>query len=292
MWRARPSTCSSRSRRPAIRCSAIPNVVCTPHLGAATTEAQENVALQVAEQMSDYLLQGAIPNALNFPSITAEEAPRLKPFVALAEKLGSFVGQLTEAPDQGHPHRVRGRRRGDEYPRADLGRRHGRAAALPAGHQHGLGARSSPSERGITVEEVKRESAARDYESFIRIIVEAEDMPRHAGGTVFQDGKPRVIEIRDIAVDAEFAPHMIYVRNDDKPGFIGRFGTLLGESGVNVATFALGRDKPGGDAICFVSVDEPVTDELLRKIEEIPQVKRARAVSRESKSSFRYDRTY
>jgi D-3-phosphoglycerate dehydrogenase len=103
-------------------------------------------------------------------------------------------------------------------------------------------------------------------------------MSRHAGGTVFQDGKPRVVEIRDIMVDAEFAPNMIYVRNDDKPGFIGRFGTLLGESGVNVATFALGRDKPGGDAICFVSVDEPVSDELLRKIEEIPQVKRARAV--------------
>jgi D-3-phosphoglycerate dehydrogenase len=103
-------------------------------------------------------------------------------------------------------------------------------------------------------------------------------MARHAGGTVFQDGKPRVIEIRDIAVDAEFAPHMIYVRNADKPGFIGSFGTLLGESGVNVATFALGRDRPGGDAICFVSVDQPVTEELLQRIEEIPQVKRARAV--------------
>ncbi|WP_227495427.1 hypothetical protein, partial [Pseudomonas aeruginosa] len=81
---------------------------------------------------------------------------------------------------------------------------------------------------GITVEEVKRENAARDYESFIRIVVDAEDTARHAGGTVFQDGKPRVTEIRDIAVDAEFAPQMIYIRNDDKPGFIGRFGTLLG----------------------------------------------------------------
>ena len=133
-------------------------------------------------------------------------------------------------------------------------------------------------ERGVMVEEVKRENAARDYESFVRIVVDAEDMPRHAGGTVFQDGKPRVIEIRHIAVDAEFAPHMIYVRNDDKPGFIGRFGTLLGDAGVNVATFALGRDRPGGDAICFVSVDQPVTPDLLRQIEAIPQVKRARAV--------------
>ena len=133
-------------------------------------------------------------------------------------------------------------------------------------------------ERGITVEEVKRETHARDYESFVRITVDAEDMDRHAGGTVFQDGKPRVVEIRDIAVDAEFAPNMIYVRNADKPGFIGRFGTLLGEAGVNVATFALGRDEPGGNAICFVSVDQPVSKELLQAIEAIPQVKRARAV--------------
>jgi D-3-phosphoglycerate dehydrogenase len=254
-----------------------PNVVCTPHLGASTSEAQENVALQVAEQMSDYLLQGAIQNAVNFPSITAEEAPRLKPFVALADKLGSFLGQLTEAPIKG----IRIEYEGDV---AEMNTRALTSAAVTGVLRpflQDINMVSAPvvaRERGITVEEVKRESAARDYESFIRITVLAEDTSRHAGGTVFQDGKPRVTEIRDIAVDAEFAPNMIYVRNDDKPGFIGRFGTLLGESGVNVATFALGRDKPGGDAICFVSVDEPVTDDLLRRIEEIPQVKRARAV--------------
>ena len=104
-------------------------------------------------------------------------------------------------------------------------------------------------------------------------------MARHAGGTVFQDGKPRIVEIRDISVDAEFAPHMIYIRNDDKPGFIGRFGSLLGDAGVNIATFSLGRDAPGGDAICFVAVDQPVTADLLAAIEDIPQVKRARAVT-------------
>ena len=130
-------------------------------------------------------------------------------------------------------------------------------------------------EKGIVVEELTREVAG-NLESVIRIVVEAEDMPRHASGTVFQDGKPRIVEIRDIAVDAEFAPHMLYVRNADKPGFIGQFGSLLGQAGVNVATFALGRDKPGGDAICYVSVDEPISDELLAKIHEIPMVKRAR----------------
>ena len=240
-----------------------PNVVCTPHLGAATTEAQENVALQIAEQMSDYLLQGAIQNAVNFPSITAEEAPRLRPFVALAEKLGSFIGQLTEAP-------IKGIRIEYEGAVAEMNTRALTSAAVTGVLRpflQDINMVSAPlvaRERGIMVEEVKRENAVRDYESFVRIIVDAEDMPRHAGGTVFQDGKPRVIEIRNIAVDAEFAPNMIYVRNDDKPGFIGRFGTLLGEAGVNVATFALGRDRPGGDAICFVSVDQPVSAELLR----------------------------
>ncbi|HYF54041.1 MAG TPA: NAD(P)-dependent oxidoreductase, partial [Salinarimonas sp.] len=254
-----------------------PNVVCTPHLGAATTEAQENVALQIAEQMSDYLLQGAIQNAVNFPSISAEEAPRLKPFVALSEKLGSFLGQLTEAS-------VKGIRIEYEGAVAGMNTKALTAAAVTGALRpflQDVNMVSAPivaRERGIVVEEVRRENAARDYESFIRIVVDAEDMPRHAGGTVFQDGKPRVTEIRDIAVDAEFAPHMIYVRNADQPGFIGQFGMVLGEAGVNVATFALGRDKPGGDAICFVAVDEAVSPELLARIEAIPMVKRARAV--------------
>src|SRR5215208_5553503 len=239
-----------------------PNVVCTPHLGAATTEAQENVALQIA---------------VNFPSITAEEAPRLKPFVALAERLGSFLGQLTEAP-------IKGIRIEYEGAVAQMNTRALTSAAVTGVLRpflQDINMVSAPvvaRERGIMVEEVKRENAVRDYESFIRIVVDAEDMPRHAGGTVFQDGKPRVTEIRHIAVDAEFAPHMLYVRNADKPGFIGAFGSLLGEAGVNIATFALGRDRQGGDAICFVAVDEPVSPELLHRIEAIPQVKRARAV--------------
>src|SRR5215217_8240244 len=220
-----------------------PNVVCTPHLGAATTEAQENVALQVAEQMSDYLLQGAIQNAVNFPSITAEEATRLKPFVALADKLGSFLGQLTEAS-------IKGIRIEYEGAVADMNTRALTSAAVTG--------------------------VLRPFLQDINMV--SAPVVAREGGTVVQDGKPRVIEIRDIAVDAEFAPHMIYVRNDDKPGFIGRFGTLLGEAGVNVATFALGRDRPGGDAICFVAVDEAVSPELLGAIEAIPQVKRARAV--------------
>ncbi|GBU18451.1 MULTISPECIES: phosphoglycerate dehydrogenase [Methylobacterium] len=255
-----------------------PNVICTPHLGASTNEAQENVALQVAEQMSDYLLSGAISNAVNFPSISAEEAPRLKPFVALAEKLGSFLGQLTEAP-------IRGIRITYEGEVAGMNTRALTAAAVTGVLRpflQDVNMVSAPviaRERGVVVDEIKREGGASDYESVIRIAVEAEDMTRDAAGTVFHDGKPRVVEIRGIAIDAAFAPHMLYVRNHDKPGFIGRFGSVLGEAGVNVATFNLGREREGGDAIAFVAVDVRLDPETLERIAAIPQVKRVRAVA-------------
>ncbi|MCA0423902.1 MAG: phosphoglycerate dehydrogenase [Proteobacteria bacterium] len=253
------------------------NVICTPHLGASTSEAQENVALQVAEQMSDYLLTGGVTNAVNFPSISAEEAPKLKPFVALGEKLGSFLGQLTEAP-------VKSIRIQYEGAVGALNVRPITAAAITGVLRPFLpeinmvNAPSVAKEKGIQVDEVKR-SAEGDHESRIFIEVVAEDMPRHAAGTVYQDGKPRIVEIRGIQMDAEFAPHMLYVRNSDKPGFIGGFGMLLGEAGVNIATFNLGREKAGGDAICFVAVDEKVSDDLLAKIDALPQVKRARRLA-------------
>jgi D-3-phosphoglycerate dehydrogenase / 2-oxoglutarate reductase len=255
----------------------LPNVICTPHLGASTSEAQENVALQVAEQMSDYLLSGAITNAVNFPSISAEEAPRVKPFVALAEKLGSFLGQLTESS-------VTAIRIIYEGKVSDLNTKPMTSAAIAGvlrpflSDINMVNAAAIAKDKGITVDEVKRESPE-NLESRIKIFVEAQDMTRHAAGTVLSDGVPRIVEIRDIKVDAAFAPHMIYIRNDDKPGFIGAFGSLLGDAGVNVATFNLGRDKPGGDAICYVAVDSRVDDALLKKIEAIPQVKRARRLA-------------
>ncbi len=254
-----------------------PNMVCTPHLGASTTEAQENVALQVAEQMADYLLHGAIRNAVNFPSISAEEAPRLRPYVTLAEQLGSFLGQLTEAP-------IRGIRLVYEGEAAELNTRALTAAAVTGALRPFLEGVNMVSAievaraRGIQVETATRTTVEGPYASRLYLTVEAEDMPRDAAGTVFGDGRPRFVEIRGIALEAAVAPHMLYIRNADQPGFIGRFGTLMGEAGVNVATFHLGRDRPGGDAICFAAVDEPVSPDLLRAIEAIPQVKRARAV--------------
>lgn len=250
-----------------------PHVICTPHLGASTTEAQENVALQIAEQMSDYLMTGAIQNAINFPSISAEEAPRLRPFVALSEKLGSFLGQLTESS-------IKGIRIEYEGAVAGMNTRALTCAAVTGvlrPQLQDVNMVSAPyiaKERGIVIEELKRDVTTRNYESYIHITVIADDMPHDAGGTVFQDGKPRMTEIRSIDVDAEFAPYMLYVRNSDQPGFIGQFGSLLGEAGVNIATLALGREKEGGEAICFASIDEAISDELLGKIKSLPLVRR------------------
>ena len=252
------------------------NVICTPHLGASTSEAQENVALQVAEQMADFLLTGAISNAVNFPSITAEEAPKLRPFAKLAEQLGSFAGQLTETA----PSFIRLEYAGDV---AEMNTRALSSAAISGVLRHFLSVNmvSGPivaKERGIKVEEVRRGQEGA-YETYIRVTVRTEARESAVAGTVFSDGKPRIIQIDKIPVDAEFSPNQLYTENADKPGYIGALGSLLGSEGVNIATFNLGRQAPGGKALALVSVDEPVQDSTLAKLHTLPHVFRAARLS-------------
>jgi D-3-phosphoglycerate dehydrogenase len=251
-----------------------PNVVCTPHLGAATTEAQENVALQVAEQMADYLLSGAISNAVNFPSITAEEAPRLKPFISLAEKLGSFAGQLTETGIT----RVQIAYEGTVASMNTKALTSAALAGLLRPMLQDVNVVSAPivaKERGIVVEEMTREGDC-DYESLITVTVDTQQGSRSVSGTVFADGRPRIVNIKGIRMDAEFGASMIYITNLDKPGFIGTFSGTLGEAGINIATFHVGREAPGANAVALIEIDGELPDAVLAKVRALPQVQQAK----------------
>jgi len=254
-----------------------PNAICTPHLGASTGEAQENVSLQVAAQMSDYLLRGAIANAINFPSITAEEAPKLKPFIALAGRLGSFAGQFVECGINRVAITYEGEVAGLNTKALTASAIAGLLRPLLAGVNI-VSAPSVAKERGIAIDEVSR-AAETDYESLITLAVATLERERSVSGTVFHDGKPRIVSIDGIAVDALLAPAMIYVSNEDKPGFIGRFASLLGDAAINIATFALGRDREGGSAIALVEVDGPVPQKVLAEIETLPGVREAKSLA-------------
>lgn len=250
------------------------NVVCTPHLGAATTEAQENVAIQIAEQMADYLISGAVSNALNMPSITADEAPRLKPFIALAEKLGSFAGQLTDSALDAITIEYAGEV-------AEMNTRAITSAALAGvlkpmlGDVNMVSAPVAARERGCQVNEV-RQTQRGTYDSYIRVTVRMGGQERSVAGTVFSDGKPRIIQIKGINLEAEFGAHMLYVTNADKPGFIGALGMALGRAGVNIATFHLGRQERGGDAIALVEIDEAIAPGVLAEVQNLPNVRQAK----------------
>ncbi|MGV8840736.1 MAG: phosphoglycerate dehydrogenase [Bauldia sp.] len=248
----------------------LPNIVCTPHLGASTGEAQENVAIQIAEQMADYLTTGAVTNALNMPSISAEEAPRLTPWVKLADQLGSFAGQLTETG-------LKGVRIEYEGTAAELNTRALTAAALAGilrpllSSVNMVSAPTMAKERGIKVEEVRRGQEGA-YEGYIRLTITTERQERSVAGTVFSGGRPRIIQIKGINMEAELGPRMLYVTNRDRPGFIGRLGTALGAGGVNIATFNLGRQAAGEDAISLIEVDQPISDEVLASIQAVEGV--------------------
>ncbi len=244
----------------------LPNVVVTPHLGASTTEAQENVALQVAEQMSDYLLTGAVSNALNMPSVTAEEAATMGPWIKLAAHLGTFVGQMTDEPIAAINVLYDG-----VVSTMNLN-------ALNAAVIAGVMKATNPDvnmvsapviakERGIQIATTRQDKGG-VFEGYIKLTVVTDKRERSIAGTVFSDGKPRFIQIRGINIDAEIGEHMLYTRNKDVPGVIGALGMTLGDKGVNIANFTLGREAASGDAIAILYLDEAISEGALRALRE------------------------
>ncbi len=242
----------------------LPNVVCTPHLGASTAEAQENVALQVAEQMSDYLLTGAVQNALNMPSVTAEEAKVMGPWIKLAGYLGDFVGQLTDAP-------VKAINILYDGTVADMN-----TAALSSAAVAGIMKAQNPDVNMVSAPVIARDRGVDIatttqgktgvFEGYIKLTVVAQKRERSIAGTVFSDGKPRFIQIKGINIDAEIGQHMLYTTNEDVPGIIGTLGQALGNHGVNIANFTLGRSDVGGEAIALLYLDNPPPADVVAEL--------------------------
>ncbi len=243
----------------------LPNVVVTPHLGAATTEAQENVALQVADQMANYLLTGAVENALNMPSVTAEEAKVMGPWVKLAGHLGSFVGQMTDEPIKAINILYDG-----VVSEMNL-------EALNCGVIAGIMKRANPDvnmvsapvvakERGIKISTTNQDKSG-TFDGYIKVTVVTSKRERSVAGTVFSDGKPRFIQIKGINIDAEIGQNMLYTTNEDVPGIIGLLGNTMGKNGVNIANFTLGRNSVGGEAIALLYVDNPIPNDVLQTLE-------------------------
>jgi len=253
----------------------IEGVIATPHLGASTAEAQEKVAIQVAEQMSDYLLTGAVTNAINMPSVSAEEAPRLRPYMKLAEQLGSFAGQLTETGLKAVAVEYEGHA-------ATLNTRPLTAIVLQgllAPQMDSVNMVNAPlvaKQRDIEVREIKHDRPC-DYHTLIRLTVTTEQRQRDVAGTLFGE-RPRLTRIKGIDIEAELGRHMLYVTNRDKPGFIGALGKTLGDAQINIATFHLGRSGPGGDAIALVEVDQAVAPAVIDQVAALPHVVQVKAL--------------
>jgi D-3-phosphoglycerate dehydrogenase len=253
-----------------------PNFICTPHLGASTTEAQVNVALQVAEQIGDYLTTGGITNALNVPSLSAEEAPKLKPYMSLAEKLGSLIGQLAHGNLPKISIEVEGAA-------AQLNQKPITAAVLSGLMKHysqSVNMVNAPflaKERGMEVREIRNEREG-VYHTLVRVTVATSQGDRSVAGTLF-GAEARLVEIFGIGIEADLAGHMLYIVNEDAPGFIGRIGSLLGEAGINIGTFHLGRREAGGEAVLLLSVDQAIPQEVIDRACQLQGVKNVKALA-------------
>ena len=245
-------------------------VICTPHLGASTLEAQENDALQVADQMSDFLTTGAVSNAINMPSISASEAPILKPFTKVAEQLGLFVGQLM--PSDYHEISIDYVGDVSNYNCAPI------TSAAVAGILNAsfpdinmVSAPSIAKDKGIAITETKKDEYSA-YESYIRITLLSENDSFSIGGTTFSDGKPRIVQINKINLEAELMTNMLYVTNNDVPGLIGSLGNILGDEGINIASFNLGRTAPLKEAMALIGIDNPVNDKVISEVKKLESV--------------------
>ena len=235
------------------------------------------MAIQVAEQLSDYLLTGAVTNALNMPSVTAEEAPKLKPYMDLAKQIGGFAGQLVDSGIESVTIEYEGQV-------ASVNTKPLTAVVLEGLLQPSMdsvnmvNAPIIAKDRNIDVAEVLHDREG-DYHTLIRITIKTNAGERSIAGTLFSNRSPRIVSIMGVEIEAQLSDHMLYVANDDKPGLIGGLGSILGEAGINIGTFNLGRDKKQEWAIALISVDQKLTNEVIEATSKLPNVRQVKSLS-------------
>ncbi len=252
-------------------------VICTPHLGASTTEAQVNVAIQVAEQMSDYLVNGGVTNALNMASISAEDAPKLKPYLALAEQLGSFAGQITDHVIEAIEIEYCGTiTELNTDPLTSTLISNLLKTQLTCVNM--VNALQVAENRGIHIKQ-SYDNNGKDWRSMINVIVTTSARTRNVTGTLFTGKEPRIVNVEGVPIEVRLSENMLFIRNENKPGLIGGLGTILADAGQNIEDFRLGKQECGNNAICLVSLDEALPDDLFDKISELPQVRNAKRLS-------------
>ena len=255
----------------------LPNVIGTPHIGASTFEAQEKVGTEIAEQIRDFLREGIIRNAVNFPSVSFEEYKKIGPYLRLAEKLGAFVSQISH----GRMNEIGVRYYGEL---TQLNTNLISSAVVKGILKPILSERvtlvNAPAiarERGITIVE-SRSNRARSFANLISVKLSTSEGGEWAEGAVLHKTNLRILSVDGIDIEAPLTGTMLFIRNHDKPGVIGHVGTVLGNHAVNIANFALGRSEQSGGAIGVVNVDEVIPEPAMDQLQALPAVKFARVV--------------
>jgi D-3-phosphoglycerate dehydrogenase len=259
------------------RLAQLPQVVATPHIAASTAEAQELVGLETATAVRDYLTLGVIKNAVNFPSIAAEDMLRLQPYLTLAEQMGMLAGQLAEGRTKGLGVRLYGPLVSAYSTLIVNAAVTGLLRPLLSSSVTVVNSRNIASERGIEIIE-SQSSRARNFANIVSVKVHTSTGERWLEGTVFEPGRPRLTLLDGIEVEAPLEGTLLVLKNDDRPGVIGQVGSILGRHAVNIANFALGRDDAG--AVGVVKLDATPADEglaaALKEIRQSPAVREAR----------------
>ena len=254
------------------------NVICTPHLGAATEEAQENVAIAVAEQIADYLVRGTIRNAVNFPSIPADQVARLQPYLSLAEKLGSFAAQVFEGGITGVTIEYLGEAAELNTAPVTIAALKGLLTPILEETVNFVNAPFIAKERGIEVKETKSDNAG-DYQSILALRIKTKEKERYFAGTLFSKKDPRIVRIDNFAVEIVPEGIMLMIYNNDKPGVIGNLGSFFGKNNINIARMYFGRESAGGMAISVMSIDSPITPGNMEEIKKMPNVLSAKLLN-------------